>query len=78
MHSPSRNHVMIFNGEIYNHKHIRSQLDLISKRNWQGHSDTETLLTAIEEWGLEKHLSKQKECLQLLYGIRKQKIKPCL
>ena len=73
MHSPSRNHVMIFNGEIYNHKHIRSQLDLISKRNWQGHSDTETLLTAIEEWGLEKTLIKTKGMFAIALWDKKAK-----
>tara|TARA_B100001057_G_scaffold490678_1_gene579430 strand:- start:3376 stop:5295 length:1920 start_codon:yes stop_codon:yes gene_type:complete len=60
MHSSSGNYVIIFNGEIYNHKSLRSELDLINQRNWLGHSDTETLLAAIEEWGLKKTLVKAK------------------
>jgi asparagine synthase (glutamine-hydrolysing) len=60
MHSASNNLVMIFNGEIYNHNEIRSELEKISNRNWYGHSDTETLLAAIEEWGLDKALKKTK------------------
>ena len=60
MHSASNNYVMVFNGEIYNHNELRLELELISNRNWLGHSDTETLLTAIEEWGLEKTLIKSK------------------
>ena len=60
MHSISNNLVMIFNGEIYNHNAIRSELETISIRNWHGHSDTETLLAAIEEWGLYKALGKIK------------------
>ena len=60
MHSISNNLVMIFNGEIYNHNAIRSELESISSRNWHGHSDTETLLAAIEEWGLYKALGKIK------------------
>ena len=60
MHSVSNNLVMIFNGEIYNHNEIRSELEKISNRNWRGHSDTETLLAAIEEWGLDSALRKTK------------------
>ena len=60
MHSTSGNYVLIFNGEIYNHKYIRLELESISKRNWLGHSDTETLLASIEEWGIENTLSKVK------------------
>ena len=60
MHSASSNYVLIFNGEIYNHKYLRSELESISNRNWLGHSDTETLLASIEEWGIEKALAKVK------------------
>lgn len=53
--------VIVFNGEIYNHNALRKELqdsfthylDL-----WRGHSDTETLLAAIEAWGLEATLKK--------------------
>ena len=51
---------MIFNGEIYNHNEIRLELNSFSKRKWTGHSDTETLLEAIDLWGLEKTLKKIK------------------
>ena len=60
MHSTSKNYVIVFNGEIYNHNELRLELELINNRNWLGHSDTETLLAAIEEWGLEKTLIKSK------------------
>ena len=60
MHSISNNYVIIFNGEIYNHSELRSELESISQRNWAGHSDTETLLAAIEEWGFEGALKKVK------------------
>ena len=60
MHSASGKYVMTFNGEIYNHKYLRTELELISNRNWVGHSDTETLLASIEEWGLENTLTKVK------------------
>ena len=45
---------IVFNGEIYNHLSIRRDLETAGLAPiWQGHSDTETLLAAIEVWGLE-------------------------
>jgi asparagine synthase (glutamine-hydrolysing) len=52
-------YVMVFNGEIYNHLGIRSELQQASTvRAWRGHSDTETVLAAIETWGIEATLSR--------------------
>jgi asparagine synthase (glutamine-hydrolysing) len=56
MHSDSGRYVIAFNGEIYNHLAIRTQLEQLSQRQWRGHSDTETLLAGIETWGLKKTL----------------------
>lgn len=57
MESASGRYAIVFNGEIYNHKEIRYSLrDQVS--NWRGHSDTETLLNAIEIWGLESTLKR--------------------
>ena len=54
MHSASGRYVIAFNGEIYNHPALRQQLEGsgLLQRPWRGHSDTETLLAAIEAWGL--------------------------
>lgn len=53
MHSESGRYVISFNGEIYNHLDMRAELEqLLPSKQWQGHSDTETLLAAIEQWGL--------------------------
>lgn len=52
MISASGRYVMVFNGEIYNHKQIREELEEVSARQWRGHSDTEIMLAAITEWGL--------------------------
>ena len=46
--------VIVFNGEIYNHVELRQRLG--SHLQWRGHSDTETLLEAIEQWGLVRAL----------------------
>ena len=54
MISPSQRFCISFNGEIYNHKELRDDLD----SNWRGSSDTETLLVAIEKWGLYETLTR--------------------
>ena len=60
MHSATGRYVMVFNGEIYNHQHLRTQLgdSHLLRRSWRGHSDTETLLAAIEAWGLASSLER--------------------
>jgi asparagine synthase (glutamine-hydrolysing) len=53
MASASGRFVIIYNGEIYNHQDIRDELTGAGHaHNWRGHSDTETLLAAIEAWGI--------------------------
>lgn len=59
MLSASGRYTLVFNGEIYNHWQLRAELDAASAGNsWRGSSDTETLLAAIDHWGLEKSLCK--------------------
>jgi asparagine synthase (glutamine-hydrolysing) len=53
MVSRSGRYVLVFNGEIYNNTELRKRLPTHS---WRGHSDTETLLAGIDEWGLKKTL----------------------
>lgn len=57
MLSSSGRYVVSFNGEIYNHLELRKRLLDIT---WQGRADTETLLAAIEKWGLDFTLSQVK------------------
>ncbi len=56
MTSKSGRYVVVFNGEIYNHQELRKQLEELGVSGWRGHSDTETLLAAIDSWGLEAAL----------------------
>ena len=59
MQSNSGRFIITYNGEIYNHIEIRKELELSRYNlNWQGTSDTETLLEAIDFWGIEKALMK--------------------
>jgi asparagine synthase (glutamine-hydrolysing) len=55
MLSENRRYVIIFNGEIYNHRLLRGQLE---KRGYvfRGNSDTEVLLALVQENGLEEAL----------------------
>ena len=55
MHSPDSRFTIVFNGEIYNHLELRKQLDF---SDWNGQSDTETLLVCFELWGLDRVLNK--------------------
>lgn len=56
MHSSTDRYAISFNGEIYNFLSIKARLEKKGYK-FRGHSDTETLLAAIEEWGLKKALS---------------------
>jgi asparagine synthase (glutamine-hydrolysing) len=58
MHSKAQRYVVVFNGEIYNHLELRDELRkrLGKDLSWRGHSDTETFLTCVEQWGFEKTL----------------------
>lgn len=45
---------VVFNGEIYNHAEIRKELELIGGHRWKtNHSDTEVILHAFEQWGID-------------------------
>jgi asparagine synthase (glutamine-hydrolysing) len=70
MLSGSGRYVIAFNGEIYNHMALRSELDGMDCRaslamtetraGWRGHSDTETLLAGFDAWGIEATV---KQCI---------------
>lgn len=53
---------IVFNGEIYNHMDIRKELIKLGNHTWStDHSDTEVILHAFEEWGID--------CLHKLRGM---------
>jgi asparagine synthase (glutamine-hydrolysing) len=54
------NYGIIFNGEIYNHLELRSELEALG-HVFQSHSDTETVLHAFLQW--------DKACLRRLRGM---------
>lgn len=59
MFSASKRYVLSYNGEIYNHLDMRRELEAGGARvDWNGHSDTETILACIEAWGLIRTLQR--------------------
>lgn len=54
--------VVSFNGEIYNHADIRRELETLGGHTWKtDHSDTEVILHAYEQWGMD--------CLEKFRGM---------
>lgn len=59
MISPCGRFAIVFNGEIYNHRTIRDELERDKQApNWRGHSDTETILAAFQVYGVKRTLQK--------------------
>lgn len=51
-----------YNGEIYNHADIRRELKALGRTRWRtDHSDTEVILQAFEQWGID--------CVRKLRGM---------
>jgi len=53
MLSPCGNYVLVFNGEVYNYKELRTQLESAGCR-FRGESDSEVVLMACAVWGVQK------------------------
>jgi asparagine synthase (glutamine-hydrolysing) len=51
MASPSGRYVVAFNGEVYNFRELRRELE--ARFAFNGDSDTEVMLAAVEAWGLQ-------------------------
>jgi len=57
MFSHKRRYSVVYNGELYNFRILAAELESLGHQ-FTGHSDTEVLLTAVEEWGLERSLER--------------------
>lgn len=58
MESPSGRYMIAFNGEIYNFKALRADLEKNHSHKFKGTSDTEVILAGFEYWGIEETLEK--------------------
>lgn len=59
MTSPCGRYWLTYNGEIYNFRELRAELEAAGKAPaWRGHSDTEVILAAIGAWGFRATLKK--------------------
>ena len=75
MQTADNRYVLVFNGEIYNHRQLRAALHSEGLRqNWVGHSDTETLLAALVHWGVKPTLRKLNGMFAIALWDRSQQI----
>ena len=57
MQSTCGRYITSFNGEIYNFKALRQELESLGYR-FRGHSDTEVMLSCMSQWGLESAVTR--------------------
>lgn len=63
--------VIAFNGEIYNHRELRAELISLG-HGFRGHSDTEVLVAAIAQWGVQASLERGNGMLALAVWDRQE------
>lgn len=65
--------VAMMNGEIYNFTELRAEIDAARcGHRWRGHSDTEVLVEAVGEWGLERALGRANGMFALAVWDRRE------
>jgi len=58
MVSANERYVIVYNGETYNFRELRQDMERVGMRNWRGTSDTEVLLAAISRIGVAGMLNR--------------------
>ena len=66
---------VVFNGEIYNHRAIRRELEALGGHCWRtDHSDTEVILHAFETWGIDCVAKFRGMFAIALWDVRRQEL----
>jgi asparagine synthase (glutamine-hydrolysing) len=67
-------YVIVMNGEIYNYRALRAELEADDAIAWRGHSDTEVLLEAIVRFGFEGALQRTAGMFALALWDRRDRV----
>jgi asparagine synthase (glutamine-hydrolysing) len=73
MASASGRWMLSFNGEIYNFRALRHELERLG-HGFRGHSDTEVLLAAVEQWGTRGALERCNGMFSLALWDRREQL----
>ena len=76
MHSPDRNTIIIYNGELYNTPELRTEL-MSRGHEFVGHSDTEVLLHAYLEWKTDAFARLNGIFAFAIWEKRERRLTPC-